>query len=312
MDDATYTTQFMDKPPMHSNIDVDATDLTAADELPMRVTCWDESSEGRPICIRKYLPASSAIKEIVIASWMSNHKNVLKLLGCCLETEIPILVFDFAKIKGTLGRSLYGSYKPEWQPLPWKCRLKVAVEVANAVAYLHTALPTPIIHRDIKPENIFLDQSNFAKLYDFSLCIPIPEGETQVAVGDVSGTFGFLAPENITTYCLTEKADVYSFGMLLLVLLTGQRYFWRQFDLNEADLVELSNATKYFVENNRLSEIVDPVVLKEVAGRPGMEQQLKDFATVVLRCINLTVEDRPTMIDAAKQLMQIEQSTPAQ
>ncbi|XP_057961711.1 serine/threonine-protein kinase ZRK1-like [Malania oleifera] len=278
-------------------------------------TLYKASLQGRPICIKKYSPAtniSSVIKEIVIASWMSNHKNVLKLLGCCLETEIPILVFDFAEIMGTLGRSLYGSCEPEWQPLPWKCRLRVAVDVANAVAYLHTALPTPIIHRDIKPENIFLDQSNFAKLSDFSFCISIPEGKTQVKVDVVPGTFGFMAPEHITTCCLTEKADVYSFGMLLLVLLTGQRYFWHKFECGIDDLDEVSNPAKAFVENNRLSEIVDPVVLKEAAGRPGMEQQLQDFATVALRCINLTVEDRPTMIDAAKQLLQIEQSTLAQ
>ncbi|XP_057961471.1 serine/threonine-protein kinase ZRK1-like [Malania oleifera] len=119
---------------------------------------------------------------------------------------------------------------------------------------------------------------------------------------------GFIAPENFSTGFLTEKADVYSFGMLLLVLLTRQRYFWRQIERDIDDLDEVSNPAKYFVENNRLSEIVDPVVLKEAAGRPGMEQQLQDFATVALRCINLTVEDRPTMIDAAIQLVQIEQS----
>ncbi|XP_057961714.1 serine/threonine-protein kinase ZRK1-like isoform X2 [Malania oleifera] len=273
------------------------------------------SLQGRPICIKEYSPdanISSVINDIVIGSWMSINKNVLKLLGCCLETEIPILVFDFAEIKGTLGLCLYGSHEPEWQPLPWKCRLRVAVDVATAVAYLHTALPTPIIHRDINLENIILDQSNSAKLYNFSLSVSIPEGETQVKVDVVSRTYGFMAPEHITTCFLTEKADVYSFGMLLLVLLTGQKDVWRKIDWNIDDLDEVSNPAKYFVENNRLSESVDPVVLREAAGRPGMEQQLQDFATVALRCINLTVEDRPTMIDAAKQLMQIEQSTLAQ
>ncbi|XP_057961716.1 non-functional pseudokinase ZRK2-like [Malania oleifera] len=248
-------------------------------------TLYKGSLQGRPICIKEYSPSmniSSVIKEIVIASCMSIQKNVLKLLGCCLETEIPIPVFEFAEIKGTLSYSLFGSSGAEWQPLPWKCRLRVAVDVANAVAYLHTALPRPIIHRNIKPENIILDQSNFTKLSDFSFCVSIPEGETQVKVDVVTGTYGFIAPEYITTSCLTEKADVYSFGMLLLVLLTGQRYFWSLIARDIDDLDEVSNPAKYFVENNRLSEIVDPVVLEEAAGRAEVEQQLQDFATVAI------------------------------
>ncbi|XVF06063.1 hypothetical protein REPUB_Repub06bG0016200 [Reevesia pubescens] len=108
------------------------------------------------------------------------------------------------------------------EPLPWKCRLKIAVDLANAVAYLHTAFSRPVIHRDIKCSNIILDQNNVPKLIDFGLCISIPEGQSHV-LDALIGRSGFAAPEYLVRSYLTEKADVYHFGKLLFDLLSGPK-----------------------------------------------------------------------------------------
>ncbi|EEF49852.1 serine-threonine protein kinase, plant-type, putative [Ricinus communis] len=93
---------------------------------------------------------SSPISEIVFASQMNSHKDALKLLGCCLETELPILVFESAE-NGTLHDRIYNPHLAGFQPLSWTNRLRIAIGAATAIAYLHTAFPRPIIHRDIKP-----------------------------------------------------------------------------------------------------------------------------------------------------------------
>ncbi|GMN36316.1 hypothetical protein TIFTF001_005913 [Ficus carica] len=185
--------------------------------------------------------------EVAIASRMSNHKNVLKLLGCCLETELPLLVYEFPAL-GNLGNHIY---RPKDNQLPWELKLRIVTEVANAVAYLHYGLSRTIIHRNIKPINVFLDRNHVAKLFDFQDALPIPVGDSHIDA-QVMGTFGFVAPEiaengvaedrgrtlsNPSTVLAelefnqekssdgryTEKSDVYSFGVLLLEVLVGDR-----------------------------------------------------------------------------------------
>ncbi|XP_057961775.1 non-functional pseudokinase ZED1-like isoform X2 [Malania oleifera] len=269
--------------------------------------------EGRPICIKKFHPyynfqnrIQSIIDEIVVASQMSTHKNVLKLLGCSLETEIPILVYEFTESNGTLADTLYGSNERGLPPLPWKCRLKVAKDIAHAFAYLHTGFSRPIIHRDVTPDIFFLDQQNVAKLFDLSLCMSIPDGESHIQVSRIVGRKGYMAPEYAMHGRANEKSDVFSFGMLLLEILSGQSISC----LNEKDdspMWEHSARVKHYIKSNEFNKIVDPTILTE-AGWPEKEQQLQDFTALAFRCISETEDDRPTMTDVAKQLRQIEQS----
>ncbi|KAG7628249.1 Protein kinase-like domain superfamily [Arabidopsis thaliana x Arabidopsis arenosa] len=105
---------------------------------------------------------------------MSSHKNVLKLLGCCVEFYKPVLVCELAE-KGPLKLE-----DMDGTPLPWSARLKIGKDIANAVAYLHTAFPRVIINRDVRPQNIFFDEDGTAKLSSFCLSISIPEGESSV------------------------------------------------------------------------------------------------------------------------------------
>ncbi|KAJ9179230.1 hypothetical protein P3X46_011040 [Hevea brasiliensis] len=269
----------------------------------------------RPIILKKLegnrKSVKYSIKDIVFASQFSSHKNVLKLLGCCLETEIPLLVFESAK-NGTLHDHIYNPHAPNFRPLSWKSRLKIALGVANAIAYLHAAFPKPIIHRDIKPSNILLDEDYVPKLVDFTLSESIPEGHFHVQHGLCienvpTHILGFLAPEHFLKSFINEKVDIYSFGVVLLSLLTGKRV-QNPFPSAPPGNYSLVQGVKKYMETQKFNEIVvDPAVLEE-GPWPGKEQQLQNFAMLALQCTCDLEDNRPEIIDVAKQLRQMYKS----
>ena len=239
------------------------------------------------------------IKDIVMGSQMSVCQNVLKLLGCCLETKYPTPVYEFVGNK-VLSNFIIPIGTIHFEHLTWKCRFRIAMGIANVVAYLHTAFSRPVIHRDVRSAIFILDENNVAKLVDFSLSISLPKGE-QYVEDAVRGRMGIGAPEYITTGFITEKVDMYTYGMLLLGLLAG----WM---LKTPECIRTESSLPMFVKSyhdqNRLIEIVDPMLLKE-----GINQeQFLAFAQIALSCISDTAEDRPTVIDAAKQLRKIYES----
>ncbi|XP_062097995.1 non-functional pseudokinase ZED1-like [Humulus lupulus] len=232
--------------------------------------------------------------DISTSSQMSSHKNVLKLLGCCLEFPIPMLVYEQAEngplnVCGGIGSS------EGLSSLSWKIRLKVAKDIANALTYLHTAFSRPIIHRNVKPQNIFLDKDFVAKLSDFSVSISIPEGETYVK-DEVAGTQGFVDPVYKSTKSVTEQSDVYSFGVFLLILLSGRPAY---------------DELLHDLKKEEFDEIVDPKIVEE-GGICGEQQiQLQAFLELALKCVEDKREDRPLMIEVGKELMRIERGSKA-
>ncbi|GMN36320.1 hypothetical protein TIFTF001_005915 [Ficus carica] len=177
--------------------------------------------EDREISVKRFTPGhvddevtERIAKEVAIASRMSSHKNVLKLLGCCLETELPLLVYEFPTMANLESHIYDGNNK-----LSWEQKLRIAIGIANAVAYLHHGLRKTIIHRSIQPSNIFIDQWETAKLFELQDAIPIPEGETHVR-SKIIGTQRSVAPEICRDGHYTEKVDVYAFGILLFQVLT--------------------------------------------------------------------------------------------
>ncbi|XP_073154841.1 wall-associated receptor kinase 2-like [Henckelia pumila] len=229
------------------------------------------------------------INEVIILTQV-NHRNVVKLLGCCLETEVPLLVYEYVS-HGTLFHHIHHSGGMPW--LSWDNRLRIAIESAGALSYLHSSAAMPVIHRDVKSPNILLDEYYNAKISDFGASRLVPIDQTQVSTL-VQGTLGYLDPEYFHTNQLTEKSDVYSFGVVLAELMTGRR------PLSTAKINHEKSLSTFFLmslKSNRLFQILDPRVRRE-----GSLEQLDAVAELIKRCLKLHGEERPTMKEVAMEL----------
>ncbi|XP_024975863.1 wall-associated receptor kinase 2-like [Cynara cardunculus var. scolymus] len=229
------------------------------------------------------------INEVVILTQI-NHRNVVKLLGCCLESEVPLLVYECVS-NGTLFHHIHTNGGMDWLSLD--NRLRIAIESASALAYLHSAASKPIIHRDVKSANILLDENLVTKISDFGASRLVPLNQTQVTTL-VQGTIGYLDPEYFHTSQLTDKSDVYSFGVVLLELLTGKKPLCMERSQEQRNL-----ATHFLVSlrMNNLFQILDRRVIRE-----GSLEQLQAIASLVKRCLNMNGYDRPTMKEVAMEL----------
>ncbi|KAL7132371.1 hypothetical protein ABFS83_12G069800 [Erythranthe nasuta] len=251
-------------------------------------------TDGRIVAVKKSMKVEEGdvelfINEVVILSQI-NHRNVVKLLGCCLETEVPLLVYEFIP-NGTLFQHVHDPN--EEFPLSWEMRGRIAREVAGALSYLHSSASAPIYHRDIKSTNILLDDKYRAKVADFGTSRSIGIDQTHLTTR-VLGTFGYLDPEYFQSSQFTDKSDVYSFGVVVVELLTGEKAI----SSIRAD-VGKSLATHFLhsMEENLLFEILDARVLKE-----GKREEIVAIAELAKRCLNLNGKRRPTMREVATQL----------
>ncbi|KAF8112364.1 hypothetical protein N665_0064s0001 [Sinapis alba] len=229
------------------------------------------------------------INEVLVLSQI-NHRNVVKLLGCCLETEVPLLVYEFIN-SGTLSDHLHGSLSDS--SLTWEQRLRIAVEIAGSLAYLHSSASIPIIHRDVKTANILLDENLTAKVADFGASRLIPMNKEQLTTM-VQGTPGYLDPEYYNTGLLNEKSDVYSFGVVLMELLSGQRALCFEGPQQSKHLVSyFASATK----ENRVYEVIDVKVMTE-----DNQREIKEVAKIAVECTRMMGEERPKMKEVAAEL----------
>ncbi|KAL3738638.1 hypothetical protein ACJRO7_020076 [Eucalyptus globulus] len=232
------------------------------------------------------------INEVFILSEI-NHRNVVKLLGFCLESEVPLLVYEFVP-NGTLYQYLHDPNREF--PISWEMRLRIANEVAKALSYLHSDAAIPIYHRDIKSSNILLDEKYQAKVADFGASKLIPIDQTHLTTV-VQGTFGYLDPEYYQTSQFTGKSDVYSFGIVLVELLTGEK------PISQLRAEECRNLASYFIismDENHLFDVLDKEVLDH-----GDEKEIIAVSNLAKRCVRLQGRYRPTMKEVAMELERV-------
>ncbi|KAL8246593.1 hypothetical protein R6Q59_007809 [Mikania micrantha] len=251
-------------------------------------------ADGRIVAIKKAKMVDESqleqfINEVVILSQV-NHRNVVQLLGCCLETEVPLLVSEFIS-KGTL----YAYIQDDSSELAFSLnmRMQIASEVAGAVSYLHSETPIPIYHRDIKTTNILLDEKYRAKVSDFGTSRLVSIDQTHLTTL-VKGTFGYFDPEYFQSSQFTEKSDVYSFGVVLLELFTREK------PISLTRFGEHRNLATHFMfamEEGHVMSIFDPMVVNE-----DSEGVILEIANLAMRCLNANGKHRPTMKEVAMVL----------
>ncbi|TKY58458.1 Serine/threonine-protein kinase [Spatholobus suberectus] len=222
------------------------------------------------------------------------HQNLVKLIGYCYEDEERLLIYEFMS-RGSLENHLFRRKTS----LSWAARLKITIGAAKGLAFLHGA-KNPVIYRDFKTSNILLDSNFTAKLSDFGLAKMVPEGSKSHVTTRVWGTYGYAAPEYISTGHLTTKSDVYSFGVVLLELLTGRRAMDKKRPKTEQSLVDWSKP--YLSSSKKLRCIMDPRLAGQYSGKGA-----KEMALLALQCISLNPKDRPRMQTAVETLEGLQQ-----
>ncbi|XP_060216140.1 probable serine/threonine-protein kinase PBL3 isoform X1 [Lycium barbarum] len=213
-----------------------------------------------------------------------HHENLVRLIGHCVESDNRLLVYEYMT-KGSLENHLF---RKGVQLMTWGKRMRVAVDVARGLSFLHS-LDANVIYRDLKASNILLDSEFNAKLSDFGLARDGPDGDKTHVSTRVIGTRGYAAPEYVATGHLTSKNDVYSFGVVLLELLSGRRATGEENPGGaEETLVEWA---KPFLSNSRR-------VLRIMDTRLGGQYSKKGAqaaAALALRCLHVDPKLRPTM-----------------
>ena len=234
------------------------------------------------------------LNQVTIKQLIS-HKNVMRLYGCCLETEIPMLVFEFIS-NGTLFDHLNGKCNEIHCRISWLERVRIVTETSYALCYMHYGRPRPIVHLNVKSSNIFLDESWTAKLSNFGFSVSIAPGEDFFQSSSIEGTIGYIDPEYLESLRVTEKCDVYGFGVVLVEVLTS--HYPTETFLGHMNLVD------YFVfsmKENHILQIVDDVVLSQ-----GSNEDIQAFAELALRCIKKKGDERLSMREVTLELRRIQ------
>ncbi|MCL7043401.1 hypothetical protein MKW94_014659 [Papaver nudicaule] len=184
------------------------------------------------------------------------HRHLVALLGYCLDGNERLLVYEYMP-QGTLSQHLFNWNEGVFKPLDWTRRLSIALDVARGVEYLHGLAQQSFIHRDLKPSNILLGDDMRAKVADFGLVRNAPTGKFSIET-KLAGTFGYLAPEYAATGRVTTKVDVYSFGVILMELITGRKA------LDETQPEESMHLVSWFrrmhLNKENFSKAIDPTI----------------------------------------------------
>ncbi|KAK4754110.1 hypothetical protein SAY87_002214 [Trapa incisa] len=212
------------------------------------------------------------------------HKNLVRLLGYCAEGAHRMLVYEYVN-NGNLEQWLHGDVGPK-SPLTWEIRMKIIIGTAKGLTYLHEGLEPKVVHRDIKSSNILLDKQWNAKVSDFGLAKLLCSDSSYITTR-VMGTFGYVSPEYASTGMLNERSDVYSFGILIMEIISGRNPVDYSRPSEEVNLVDW---LKKLVTEKNPEGVLDPKLPEKPASR-----SLKRLLLVALRCVDPAAQKRPKM-----------------
>ncbi|URD75062.1 LRR receptor-like serine threonine-protein kinase [Musa troglodytarum] len=232
--------------------------------------------------VREFLTEIDVITNI-------KHSNLVELIGCCVEGSNRILVYEYLE-NGSLDRALLGS-NSDAVKLNWYIRSAICMGIARGLMYLHEELQPPVVHRDIKASNILLDRNFLPKIGDFGVAKLFPDNITHISTR-VAGTTGYLAPEYALKGQLTKKADIYSFGVLVLEIISGRRNSKSWLEMG----MPLLEWTWTLLEEERLTELVD-AALKDYP-----EEQVIRYIKVALFCTQAAAGRRPSVSQVVEML----------
>ncbi|RID57810.1 hypothetical protein BRARA_F01162 [Brassica rapa] len=241
-----------------------------------------ESRQG----VKEFLTEINVISEI-------QHENLVKLYGCCVEGNHRILIYNYLENNSLDKTLLAGGYTRSGIQFDWRTRAKICIGVAKGLAFLHEEVRPHIIHRDIKASNILLDRDLSPKISDFGLARLMPPNMTHVSTR-VAGTIGYLAPEYAVRGQLTRKADIYSFGVLLMEIVSARSNKNTRLPTEYQYLLE--RAWELY-ERNELVDLVD-------AGLNGVfdAEEACRYLKIGLLCTQDSPKLRPTMSTVVKLL----------
>ncbi|XP_073299721.1 uncharacterized protein [Primulina huaijiensis] len=263
-------------------------------------------SDGTPVAIKKLSSGGQQgdkefLVEVDILSRL-HHRNLVKLVGYYSNRDSSqnLLCYELVP-NGSLEGWLHGPLGLNC-PLDWDTRMKIALDAARGLAYLHEDSQPCVIHRDFKASNILLENNFHAKVSDFGLAKQAPEGRANYLSTRVMGTFGYVAPEYAMTGHLLVKSDVYSYGVVLLELLTGRKPVDMSQPTGQENLVTL--ARPILRDKDRLEELADPKL--------DSKYPKEDFirvCTIAAACVAPEANQRPTMGEVVQSLKMVQHIT---
>jgi pathogen-induced protein kinase len=239
---------------------------------------------------------SQGIREFIVEVLtlsMVDHPNLVKLIGCCADGDQRLLVYEYMSL-GSLEDHLH-DYGHRKNRLDWNTRMKIAAGAAMGLEYLHDKMKPPVIYRDLKCSNILLGESYYTKLSDFGLAKVGPTGDKTHVSTRVMGTYGYCAPDYAMTGQLTFKSDIYSFGVVLLEIITGRRAIDCTKPAKEQNLVAW--ARPLFKDRRKFYQMADPALEGHYPIR-GLYQAL----AIAAMCVQEQPSMRPLIADVVTAL----------
>ncbi|CAL9203939.1 unnamed protein product [Musa hybrid cultivar] len=221
------------------------------------------------------------------------HPNLVSLIGYCAEGDERLLVYEFMP-KGSLEDHLF-DLSPQKPPLEWNTRIRIALGAAKGLTYLHDVASPPVIYRDMKAANILLDNNFNPKLSDFGLAKLGPVGDKTHVSTRVMGTYGYCAPDYVMSGKLTPKSDIYSFGVLLLELITGRRAFDYSRTRAEQNLVTWSRP--FLNDRRKFLQLADPSLRGHYPPRA-----FHQLVVITSMCLQEQAHVRPIIADVVVAL----------